>query len=101
MARDYLNIGSVQFNLNDFGQALDYYVKALGIDEGTNDRVGMARDYWGIGIVLKGLNQRKEAAESVKKGLKVLLELEKETGYHHPLIETFKEIKKSLKDRSA
>ena len=60
----------------------------------------MAVDYSNIGIVLKDLNKRKETLESVENGLSILLELEKETGYHHPLIETLKETKKSLKDGS-
>ena len=100
MARAYTYIGSVQYHLNNFGGALDYYIKALGINESLNDRVEMAKDYWGIGQALK-LNKRKKSAESVQSGLNILLELEKETGYRHPLVETLKQIKESLDDKGA
>ena len=96
MARAYTNIGSVQYRLNNFDGALDYYTKALGINESLNDRVEMAKDYWGIGQALKKLNKRKKAVESVQSGLNILLELEGEMGYHHPLIETLKQIRKSI-----
>ena len=82
--------------MGNYPQALNYHNKALEIHENLNDRVGMAIDYANIGFVLKELNKRKEALESVENGLNILLELEKETGYHHPLIETLKEIKESL-----
>lgn len=58
----------------------------------------MGRDYTNIGRALKEMNQLREAVEAVGTGLNILLELEKETGYRHPLIKTLKEIKESLED---
>jgi tetratricopeptide (TPR) repeat protein len=100
MAREYANIGNTLSDMGNYQQALDSHNKALAIHEDLNDRVGMAIDYATIGLALNGMNKRKEAAESVETGLNILLELEKETDYHHPLIERLKEIKESLKDGS-
>jgi hypothetical protein len=60
----------------------------------------MGTNYANIGAVLKELNKHKEAAKSVERGLNILLGLEKETGYHYPLIDTLKQVKESLKNGS-
>ena len=56
----------------------------------------MAKDYTILVLYLE--NGTSEAVDSVKKGLNILFELEKETGYHHLVIESFKQLKKSLDD---
>jgi hypothetical protein len=38
-----------------------------------------------------------EAIESFEKGLNILLELEMETGYHHPWIEDLEQMVENLK----
>jgi tetratricopeptide (TPR) repeat protein len=91
-AKDYSNIGLVLSDIGNNQEALDYHKKALEIHEGLSDRVGTAKDYGNIGPVLKELNKSTEAVESVDKGLTILLDIEKQTGYHHPLIETLKQI---------
>jgi len=54
--------------------SLDSYNKALKIDEELNDRVGMARKYANIGIVLDDIDKL-EALESNNKALEINEEL--------------------------
>lgn len=65
----------------------------LEIQGERNNLVGIGNDYGDIGIGLKELNKRKEALESFEKGLHILLEFERQTGYRHPLMETHKKIR--------
>ena len=51
-------------------------------------------------VLYQKLNKSKEAVESVDKGLDILQELKERTGYHHPLIETLKQIAEDLGERS-
>jgi hypothetical protein len=71
-----------------YSDEFNYYRMALEIDEELNDEGGIARDYYNMGLALEALSENVEAIDSVNRGLNILLELEKETGYHHPWIET-------------
>jgi tetratricopeptide (TPR) repeat protein len=100
IARDCGNIGNALSNMGSYQQALECHNKALEIHTSLNDKIGMGTNYANIGAVLKELNKHKEAAKSVERGLNILLGLEKETGYHYPLIDTLKQVKESLKNGS-
>jgi len=82
----YANIGNVLYNQGNYDQLLDYHRRALTIHEELQDKVGMAKDYANIGLVLADIkNHKEEAIESFSKGLEIFQELEQNTGYHHPL----------------
>lgn len=51
----------------------------------------MGRDYNNIGLVLNDMDNNKEALDDLNNGLDILLDLEKTTGHHNPLIETIKQ----------
>jgi tetratricopeptide (TPR) repeat protein len=86
LAIDYRNLGAAYSNQGNYEQGLIYARKALEIYEKLKDKVEMARGYSNIGTVLASIRNRKtEAIESYSKGLKILQELEEQTGYHHPL----------------
>ena len=53
----------------DYRKALEYHNKALEIDEGLNDRVSMARDYWSIGDVYSNTGDHDKALELRTKAL--------------------------------
>ncbi len=91
MAGDYTNIGVVYDNMGEYPQALEYYNKALEIDKDLNDRVRLARDNYNISFPFYKMNKKKEALESLSIVKILLLELEKETGYRHPLIKNIED----------
>jgi tetratricopeptide (TPR) repeat protein len=93
MAEDYKSMGNVLDEMDNYKEALDYHNKALDIDKQLNDRVNMAEDHYNIGSLLLKRDNKKEALKSLFNSLMILQELEKETGYHYPLIE---ELKKKL-----
>jgi tetratricopeptide (TPR) repeat protein len=76
--------------------ALEYHKRALAIFEDLDDKVWMAQDYGDIAIVLKHMGSLEEARESVSKGLTILEQFEKKTGYHHPQITQLHEIQNGL-----
>jgi hypothetical protein len=91
MAKDYTHIGNVLYSQGNYDQALEYLNKSLAINEELQDRVGMAKDYGNIGnigVVFANINKNKAAIKSFSKGLEIFKELEKNTGYHHPLDDT-------------
>jgi tetratricopeptide (TPR) repeat protein len=97
LASDYGNIGIVLDNMGRLEEALDSHNKALEIDEELNDIVGLASDYLNIGIVLDNMGRLEEALKSMHNALTILKEFEKESNYHHPLIEDINSMISKLK----
>ena len=52
----------------------------MEIHEEQNDKVGLAKDYWGMGIVLKKMGKHREALDSYNKALKIDEELNDRLG---------------------
>ncbi|MCA9828271.1 MAG: tetratricopeptide repeat protein, partial [Nitrosopumilus sp.] len=77
-------------NMGRYQDALDSHNRALEIDTQLGDIIGLAYDHNNIGLVLKNMNRIDEAEISYNKGLDILKEFEKNTGYHHPFYETLK-----------
>lgn len=50
IANSYFEIGATNNNLSFYKTAEDYYRKALAMDSSIGNRLGMARDYCGIGM---------------------------------------------------
>jgi tetratricopeptide (TPR) repeat protein len=65
------HLGLVVYQLGMLSKALDYLKKAQEIDEGLNDRVGMARDYANIGVVLQNIGNNNEALDYLKKAQEI------------------------------
>jgi tetratricopeptide (TPR) repeat protein len=87
VAADYKNMGIVLNNMGRHAEALDYHNKALKIHEEFNDPVGMARDHYNMSYVYMNTKNENEALKSLSKAADILLEFEKTTNYHHPLID--------------
>jgi tetratricopeptide (TPR) repeat protein len=88
IATDYNIFAVIHNGQGNYQEALEYHKKALAIHEKLNNRVRIAVDYAGIGAALANIkNRRIEALESFSKGLKILQDIEENTGYHHPHID--------------
>jgi tetratricopeptide (TPR) repeat protein len=79
ISRDYTNIGNVYDVMGDYSKALEYHNKALEINTGLNNRVGLAGDNYNISFPFYNMNKKKEALEYLSIAKTLLLDLEKET----------------------
>ena len=68
MAKVLSNIGVVYWYQSNFPKALEYYLKALQIDEELGDKNGMAGRLSNIGIVYNSLEDYQKALEYMLKG---------------------------------
>ncbi|HEX7415425.1 MAG TPA: tetratricopeptide repeat protein, partial [Bacteroidia bacterium] len=71
----YNAIGVVYFQQGNFPKALDYYLKALKIDEELNDKSGIANVLVNIGIFYKDQGDYQKALDYYFKALKIDEEL--------------------------
>jgi tetratricopeptide (TPR) repeat protein len=90
-------LGLIHIRLGMLAKAIRYHTMSMQIHEDLNDRLGMAKDYNNIGLVYSDMGNYKEALKSFSDALTILQELEKETGYHYPLIEKIQDKISSLK----
>jgi tetratricopeptide (TPR) repeat protein len=67
-------------------EALNHHTKAREMRNQMQDKVGIAREYYYIGLVLSSKQQSKEALESLKAAKSILEEFERQTGYRHPML---------------
>ncbi len=65
------NIGVVYANKSDHSRALDYYVRALKIDELLEDQLGIAGDLSNIGLVYYSLGQYEKSLEFNDRALEI------------------------------
>ena len=66
MASSYKVFGALRRDMCNYKEALEYYNKALEIDKEIDDRVGVAKDYSGIGSVLDDMGDYKEFALTIE-----------------------------------
>ncbi|NNM93828.1 MAG: tetratricopeptide repeat protein [Bacteroidia bacterium] len=71
LARASFNIGVGYCNLNDYPKALDYYQKALKLNEELNNKRGQATDYGSIGIIYANTGEADNALGFYLKALKM------------------------------
>src|ERR1700739_849694 len=69
MALDLGNIGGAFQAIGDYAKALDYYLKALKMNEEIGDKSGMAADLGSIGSLYSKIGKFKEAEEYLKKAI--------------------------------
>jgi tetratricopeptide (TPR) repeat protein len=82
----YTLLDLILYNQGLLIKSSEYHNKALKIHKELQDKVGMARDYGNIGLVLYySLNDFLGARDALSKAKNLLQSFEDETGYHHPL----------------
>ena len=70
-------LGLILYELGGYLAPLEYHNKALAIKEELQDKVGMAHDYYNMGLVLKNIKNHKAGAmEAFSKALATLEEHE-------------------------
>ncbi len=69
------NIGVIYFKEGDYGKALEYYKKALGINEAIGNRHWTSNNLVGIGNIYNIQGDRKKAVEIFEKALKIYEDL--------------------------
>ncbi len=69
IAKVYNNIGGNYNAKSDFPQAMDYYLKALTINENLNDSAGIATNSVNIGIIYYSQNDYRKALDYYLKAL--------------------------------
>jgi tetratricopeptide (TPR) repeat protein len=68
-------------------EALEYHQKASEIHGALNDRIEIATDHYNMNFVYVERSDKPKALKCLSKASEILEELERETNYHHPLIE--------------
>jgi len=96
MGADYANMGNVLRNMDRLPEALDNLKKALDIFAELGDKVRMAAVYHNMAIAFSKTDSKNEAQVAISEGLKILLQLKKDTGYHHPLIDNLESQREQL-----
>jgi len=76
LAKVYIKLGIAYKNLSDNVKALEYYQKALFINEEIGDKEGIARNLGNIGNVYSELSDYPKALEFYIKALQIFEELE-------------------------
>jgi signal transduction histidine kinase len=74
------NVGVVYKNQGKYSEALEYYLKALDINEELGDKVSLAINLSNIGVVYDIRSQSKKALEYYFSALKIFNELNDENG---------------------
>jgi tetratricopeptide (TPR) repeat protein len=80
MARNTSNLGQVNKSQGDFVTALEYFFRALKIDEAEGSRNETAYDFTNIGIVYDAQGDHEKALDYYNKSLKVYEELGDKNG---------------------
>ena len=80
IADSYSNFGIVYWRKSDYTKALEYYFKALKIDEELRNKNGIARHLCNIGLVNRDQGDYPMALEYSFKALKIAEELENKNG---------------------
>ncbi len=80
------NIGNGYYNLADYKTCLDYYIKALAIQEKINNKKGILSSSGSIGNVYIGLGKPDEALKYFERALKIGQELGNKNGIASCLI---------------
>jgi hypothetical protein len=57
----------------------------------------LTENYYNIDLILLKTDNKKQALKSLSNAIRILQELEKQTGYHYPLIEKIQKQISSLK----
>ncbi|XP_022807939.1 tetratricopeptide repeat protein 28-like [Stylophora pistillata] len=73
-AADFGDLGNVFQSLGKYDKAIEYYEKALVINNETGEREGEASDYTNLGAVFQSLGQYDKAKESLEKALVIKTE---------------------------
>ncbi|MBL8003560.1 MAG: tetratricopeptide repeat protein, partial [Candidatus Kapabacteria bacterium] len=76
LAKVYIKLGVAYKNLSDNAKALEYYQKALSINEEIGDKDGIARNLGNIGNVFNELSDYPKALEFYRKALQIFEEIE-------------------------
>lgn len=76
----FFNLGNIYLAQSDYPKTLDYYFKALKIDEELGNKHGIATDISSIGIVYAEQKDYSKALEYFFKALKIAEELEDKNG---------------------
>jgi len=76
LAKVYIKLGIAYKNLSDNAKALEYYQKALFINEEIGDKDGIARNLGNIGNVFNELSDYPKALEFYSKALQIFEEIE-------------------------
>ena len=76
LAKVYIKLGIAYKNLSDNSKALEYYQKALFINEEIGDKEGVARNLGNIGNVYNELSDYPKALEFYGKALQIFEEIE-------------------------
>jgi len=80
LAASYNNMGFISDQHGDIPKALEYYNKALEIQERINDKMGIAYSLNNIGYVYNNLNDVPQALEYFHKSLKIQEEISDKYG---------------------
>ncbi len=75
LAQTYGNLAVYQTILGNYTVALDFYLKALKLDEELGDKTGIAKRYGNIGLLYMGQEDYPQALEYLFKALKISEEL--------------------------
>ena len=73
-------LGSILNRLNIYNKALEFHRKSEEINNRTNNRIGIARDYQNIGWLYSNMRDYKKAFEYHEKALHEYTELNDESG---------------------
>ena len=76
----YNILGLVYWNLSDYHKALEYYSKAIHINEEIGNKEGIARNLGNIGLVYIKLSEYPKALEYLSKAILIKGELEDKRG---------------------
>ncbi len=80
-ASTFCSVGVVYDRQGDNEKAMEYYFKALALDEKNNNKVGMARDLGNIGSAYMNVDSLDKSLEYCTKALKIDEELGNKEGY--------------------
>lgn len=75
IATAYTIIGIINDGQGDYPKALDYFLKALKINEELNDKSGIAKRLTNIGIVYEELSDYPKSLDNYFRGLKIAEEI--------------------------
>ena len=86
LAKVYNLLGNVYWNLSDYPKALEYYSKALHINDEIGNKVGFAINLGNIGIVYRSLSDYPKALEYYSKALHINEEIGNNVGIANNLV---------------
>ena len=65
------NLGITYYNIGDYEKTIQYFIKALRIEEERNNIKGMAQAYNNLGVVFDEIGRKEKALEYYKRSLSI------------------------------